>query len=65
MTAALRSFGVFRVIVLSVVFLAVASLILFAASLVMTTHQRSGGCNHIPLTANGQPAYACADRPPQ
>ena len=24
---------------------------------------RSGGCNHIPLTAAGQPAYPCSSRP--
>jgi hypothetical protein len=30
-----------------------------------TLIHRSGGCNHIPLTAGGQPAYACNNQPPQ
>jgi hypothetical protein len=47
-----------------IVFLGLTALVLayFVAS-ADTFSVRSGGCNHIPLTAAGRPAYACANQP--
>jgi len=51
-----------RRIVMAVVVLTLIAIAYFAASNVMVIH-RSGGCNHIPLTAAGQPAYQCSSHP--